>query len=346
MAWTITWTEGPVFPDLIKGGAMGVVGGCIVHAAGITFPWRERETGWWLDPSEGLALSEAEGTWHPLPPMPEGRAYTQGVTAQDALFVVGGRKSGQVCTSCFRLRRVEGLWRWDVLPDLRWARGVPALAAVGARIYAIGGGSWTTGAFLPEDTPLDEVLDLADLDQGWRDIPPCPGRRRAGACAASVGGKVYVFGGAYSWMEGVQRRTLRLGDAWCFDPDEGTWDERAPLPVIGLSGAAALPVADRFILLIGGGVAKEAGRQDCVMTYEEDVRRGVRVGWYNDRVFVYDATTDTYTEVSGRLPYPTHDIRAERVGDTIYAVGGENDDRSVSNTCAHVRVGKIVKGIG
>lgn len=333
MEWHITWTEGPVFPDLIKGGAMGVVGDRVVHVAGVSFPWRERETGWWLDPSEGM--------WHPLPPMPEGRAYTQGVTIQDALCVVGGRKSGQVCTSCFRLRRMEGLWCWDVLPDLHWGRGVSALVAVGERIYAIGGGSWTPGAFLPDDTPSDEVLDLVHLDQGWRDIPSCPGRRRAGACAASVGGRMYVFGGAYSWIEGDQRRTLRLGDAWCFDPDQATWHERTHLPVIGLSGAAALPYGDRFILLIGGGVAKEEGRGECAMTYEEDTQRGVRVGWYNDCVFVYDTATDTYTEVSERLPHATHDIRAERIGDTIYAIGGENYDRSVSNTCAHVRVGKI-----
>lgn len=333
MEWSITWNEGPMFPDLIKGGAMGVVGGTVVHVAGITFPWRERETGWWLDPSEGM--------WRPLPPMPEGRAYTQGVTAQEALFVVGGRQSGRVCTSCFRLHRAEGLWRWDVLPDLRWARGVPALAVVGERIYAVGGGSWSPGAFLPDDTPVDEVLDLAHIDQGWRRIPPCPGRRRAGACAASVEGKVYVFGGGYSWMDGDQRQTLRLDDAWCFDPDQETWHECAYLPVIGLSGAAALPYVDRFILLIGGGVAKEEGRGECVMTYEEDAQRGVRVGWYNDCVLVYDTATDSYAEVSDRLPYATHDIRAARLGDTIYAIGGENDDRSVSNTCAHVRVGTI-----
>jgi len=112
--------------------------------------------------------------------------------------------------------------------------------------------------------------------------------------------------------------------------------------VIGLSGAAAVTYNDRYIILVGGAVLKEpGGLHPCEVTYQEDSKRGVEVGWYNNRVFVYDVKEDSYEELSEPLPYSAHDIRATILSDTIYAIGGENIDGTVSNTCAYVRIGKI-----
>jgi len=329
----IAWKLGPEFPDLVKGGAMGTVDGMVVHAAGMTYPWRENETGWWLDP--------AEPEWQPLPPLRTGRAYTIGASDQDSLFVVGGRRGWLPRRDAFRLVRAAQGWEWQNLPELRYPRGAPALALSGSRLYAIGGGSWGTGTFLADDVPGDEVLDLERLKDGWKEIPKCPGRRRSNCCAAALGSKVYVFGGVYAWKEREVQKVIRLDDAWLFDAESGDWMEIAPLPCNGLSGAAALPLDDRHIIIVGGAMPTSKNGGDAVLTYREDPKRGVRVGWYNENVIVYDARKDRYQTADGRLPMGTHDIRAAILERTVYTVGGENLDPSTSNTCSAVQVGAL-----
>ena len=81
----ITWSEGKGFPTLIKGGAMGIVDGVPVYAAGVSYPWRESELSWYYDADQG--------NWFPTEPIPLGRCYTSGATAGDGLLVIGGRKS-------------------------------------------------------------------------------------------------------------------------------------------------------------------------------------------------------------------------------------------------------------
>lgn len=329
----ITWKLGPEFPDLVKGGAMGIVDGVVVHVAGMTYPWRENETGWWLDPRKE--------DWQPLPPLPVGMAYTMGVSGEDALFVVGGRRQGLPRSDAFRLVRAGEGWDWESLPELQHPRGVPALALLGSKAYAVGGGSWGVGTFLANDVPEDEMLDLGKLSEGWTKIPTCPGRRRCNSCATALANKVYVFGGVYAWKEKAAQKVMRLGDAWCFDPDSREWKELAPLPCNGLSGAAALPFGDRHILILGGAIPTSKEGPDGTLIYRDDPKRGVKVGWYNEDIFVYDARKDRYQTADGQLPMGVHDIRAAISGNMIYAIGGENVDPSTSNTCSLVRIGTV-----
>ncbi len=327
----ISWSEGPEFPDMVKGGAMGVAGGVVVYAGGMTYPWRESEAAWWLD-------REAED-WSPVPPLPIGLAYTTGASSEDGLFVVGGRRKGKPRSDCYRLLRRDESWSWEALPHLNHPRGVPAVAYLDGSLYAIGGGSWGRGCFLPDDVPGDEALDLGD--DRWIQIPRCPGRRRANSFAAAVDGSVYVFGGVYSWMEGERQSVTRLRDAWRFTPDTYEWEELDPLPVPGLSGAAAIACRDRYIIILGGAVPVREGAGECKVLYLPDEKRGVKVGWYNETILVYDVKRARYDVLDGGLPWPAHDIRAAVADETIYAVGGETVDASTSNTCSKVRVGKI-----
>lgn len=329
----ITWRSGPEFPDLVKGGAMGIVDGAIAHVAGMTYPWRENETGWWLDPREA--------DWQPLPPLSVGRAYTMGVSCENALFVVGGRRKGLPRRDAFKLIRADEGWEWETLPELQHPRGVPALALLGSELYAIGGGSWGVGTFLADDVPEDEMLDLRRLDEGWTRIPTCPGKRRSNSCATALGNKVYVFGGVYAWKEHGVQKVMRLDDAWCLDPSSGKWKELAPLPCNGLSGAAALPFGDRHILITGGAIPSSKTGGDGTLIYRDDPKRGVRVGWYNEDIIVYNARKNSYQRAAGQLPMGVHDIRAAILGNTVYAVGGENVDPSTSNTCSAVRIGTV-----
>ena len=311
---------------------MGVVDDMVVHVAGMTYPWRENETGWWLDPEDEL--------WRPLPPLAIGRSYTRGISSGDTFYVVGGRR-GNFLSDVFSLTRVEKRWVWKSLPDMLYPRGVPSLAIAGSSLFVIGGGSWGRSAFIPDDVPGDEMLSLHRPDKGWTEIPKCPGRRRANACAAALGDCVYVFGGMYSWEEEGQQKVIRLRDAWRFNTETASWHDLPPLPCPGLSGAAAIPFMDRYIIILGGAIPSKKGGGDGMLTYRDDPKRGVRVGWYNEIVFVYDSEKNSYVQLHEKLPWGTHDIRASILDDTIFAIGGETVDASTSNTCSNVRVGKI-----
>ncbi len=82
----ITWKQGRGIPTFIKGGAMGIVDGVPVYAAGCAYPWRETEQAWYWD--------SPRGDWLPVEPcLTLGRAYTNGVTLQAGMLVLGGRKS-------------------------------------------------------------------------------------------------------------------------------------------------------------------------------------------------------------------------------------------------------------
>ncbi|HIE28716.1 TPA: hypothetical protein EYP66_15665 [Candidatus Poribacteria bacterium] len=56
----ITWKQGRGMPTFVKGGAMGIVDGVPVYAAGCTYPWRETEQAWHWDATRG--------DWFPVEP--------------------------------------------------------------------------------------------------------------------------------------------------------------------------------------------------------------------------------------------------------------------------------------
>ena len=101
----IAWQQKKGLPTFVKGGAMGMVDGLPVYAAGMTFPWRETEQAWYWH--------GAVEDWFPVEPsLPLGRAYTNGATLRDGLLVLGGRKRVDGAPLSLRdawwLRRLDG----------------------------------------------------------------------------------------------------------------------------------------------------------------------------------------------------------------------------------------------
>ena len=327
----INWCEGPQFPLLVKGGALGHIDEWIIHTTGVTYPWRETEL------SFGIRLGDEE--WTPLPNLPPGRAYTAGTSGDGSFYVVAGRRRGRPLDDAYRLSLCGSGFRWDRLPRLKFPRGAPAVAETDGYLLAVGGGEWTGGAFLPDAVPMDELLP--PNGEAWLPIPPCPGRRRAACCAVGLRGSFYVFGGAYTSEASGVLRTVRLRDAWRFDVEAQSWSRLPPIPLEGLSGAAAVALDDRYVALVGGAVPDPVNPGTCQVRFAPEDERGVRVGWYNEKAFVFDTSTYRYEVIEDPLPWPAHDIRATTVDQNIVAVGGENVDPTTSNTCSKVRIGKV-----
>ncbi len=328
---SIQWKEGAGYPSYIKGGAMGVAGGAIVYAGGMTQPWRESESVWCFEP-QGK-------DWKPLPPMPEGRAYTQGTGAMESLIVAGGRRRGAARKEVFRLRRRAGdEWAWDTLPSLAQGRMGAAVAATGPLVMALGGGNWDNGAFQPKAVTLVERLDLREAEAGWKTAAAFPGGPRAAVVASAAGGKIYAFGGYdLSYPEG-KRKIQIFADAWCYDPEADRWEKlpAAPAPIYG--GAAAT-LNNRWVVIAGGIVQQPDG------TYEQsivvDPKRHLVMGQYSNRVLVFDTEQRSYSWCAERMPRGHNDLRLCAIGENLYAVGGENADLTLSNTTNDFLVGTV-----
>ena len=328
------WRFGPEYPSYVKGGAMARVGDAVVYAGGMTQPWRENETAWFLRPENK--------DWRPLPPMPKGRAYTHGTAAEDSLVVVGGRWRGHATADVFRLRRGgPDDWRWDILPSLAEARATAGVAAVGSKVVAVGGGDWDRqvgGAFAPRMVSRVEVLNLKQLDRGWRQAADFPGGPCVAAMVASIGGKVYHFGGYDLWYEQGQRRIEIKNTAWVYDVEANRWDALPALPRLMYGGACAV-LGERYIVLMGGVVEDSDGRRE--MGVLVDPKRKLVLGQYSTSVLVYDTVTRGCEWSKTPMPRGHNDIRAAVLDEKIYVVGGENADVTLSNTTSDVLIAEI-----
>jgi len=105
----------------------------------------------------------------------------------------------------------------------------------------------------------------------WRRTAPVPvAEGRLASVAATVGGRIYLFGGYTVAADGGERTTPEL---FAFDPAGETYRRRADMPK-PVDDSVALPYADRYIYLVSGW--HRDGNVTNVQVYdtEEDV-------WFN-----------------------------------------------------------------
>jgi len=131
-----------------------------------------------------------------------------------------------------------------------------ACAAVGSRVYAIGG--------LVSDSVARNVVEAYDVpaDSWVLDFAPPPGPRWYSGCAA-LDGKIYVIGGnnGITDLSRVDR----------FDPATNTWDTVAPLPW-PRSSLAACELGGRIYAI--GGYSQAQGLQRTVTVFTPDSGAG------------------------------------------------------------------------
>jgi N-acetylneuraminic acid mutarotase len=171
--------------------------------------------------------------WHDAPPMHHARSAHAVVSTGDAIYAIGGTGVGGA--PVLQVERFDGTeWRDETtLPGE--GLNAPVAAAIGRRIYVIGGFKTVT------NVPTAEVLVYDLATRTWGSTAPL-NSPRGGDAAVVLDGKIHVIGG------GNSRSTL--ADHSEFDPATNKWTERASLS--RSKGSPAAVVFDGKLYSIGG----------------------------------------------------------------------------------------------
>jgi N-acetylneuraminic acid mutarotase len=234
----------------------------------------------------------ASDTWSFGAPAPGTNSESAGTSHGGLFYSLGGRVSGPGS-----LAR-DDLWAydrttdlWTVLAPMLTARAGFGIAVQDNTIYAIGGRTGTGG---PNTGGVLATVEAYDIDTDtWTPVAPLPSAR-SDLAAATVGGKIYVFGG-------INAAGTFLDDVDVYDPITNAWSTApADMPT---ARAAFYAVATK------GGTVYAIGGWD-----------GVNPGLSTNDA--YKVASDTWT--SGLLPMPTPRAEAGAVGHggRIYIVGG------------------------
>jgi N-acetylneuraminic acid mutarotase len=255
-----------------------------------------------------IALDLERQTWTEGPALPSPSHHVHLVSADDALYAVGGFSGGDtrkrwICTA--RVFKLEG-GRWIDGPELPRPVGEAVPLAHGGRIHLIGGRSPSAqaNAAWSDHADIDDHWVLVPGARAWEKKAPLPVARNS-AGGAVVGGALHVVSG----------RTVKGGPTplhHVYDPEADAWREAARFPE-PRGGLAAAALRDR--LIAGGGEVFDPGSVGAnLYQYEAG-------GWKR---------IDT-------MPTPRHGHGFVTVAETLYALGGA-ERPSVEGTLASVDV--------
>ena len=131
------------------------------------------------------------------------------------------------------------------------------------RLYCIGGVLFETAPLeetgLEKYVSLDATMTLDFQTKGWTECAPMPTTRCFFACA-SLGDKIYVFGGRASYQAGTT-----LGTALVYDTEKDAWSPIAPLPRPSYNARAVGHEGSVYLL---GGVDEYGHALDAVFRYD------------------------------------------------------------------------------
>ncbi len=274
--------------------------GRIVVAGGVT--WRG-DTKVWLD---GIwTYDPAQHAWSESGRLPALHAYPVVGSAGAATWYAGGSSGEATHRTLWRLGGTGVPRRGaEIGVEVVYAAG----ALIGDTLYAVGG----TDDQARVDRITNTLIGIDVLTGTVSTLPSYPEVNLTSATAATLGGRLYVFGGG-RW-DPVRKSVVNHASAHAYSPDTRAWEKLPPLPhpVRGLASAA---LNNRFILIAGG--------------YRND-----EVEFVAD-AFLFDPRSRTYSPVTP-LPYAAM-ATLVRDGDWLYCLGGEDRKRHRTDAVFRIR---------
>ncbi len=269
-----------IFSVGVEGMSVGVVGNQIIAAFGFDQVDRSTTRLYDIDTDSWSLGAAGPGT----------NSEGTGVTHGGLFYTIGGRGPGSNANWAYDPTTNS----WTTLSPLPTARMGLAAAVVGNSIYAIGG---RTGSG-PNSGGKVNVVERYDIaTDTWAAVSPLPSAR-SDLAAATVGGKIYVFGGFDN--TGAVLNTVDV-----YDPVTDTWT----------SGLAPMPTARGAMYAVGssGGRIYVIGGWDGIFPFNATVGATVEA---------YKVAQDKW--ITGLTPMPTAraETGAASHGGRIFVVGG------------------------
>ena len=198
--------------------------------------------------------------WAESTPLPEPRGEHTAVVIDGKIYVAGGRFKRTPDSANFNdhfdtasvLVFDPIAQEWSSAPDLPTARNSHAAAVIDGKMYVVGGRQ-----FIEQENGEYANINVANLEvydpeaESWSTLAPLP-QAAGGITAATVDGKLYVFGGE-QW---IPEKTV-IAEAWVYDPalDQWTTVPDMPTPRHGIAAGAI----DNQIYVFGGATETGAG---------------------------------------------------------------------------------------
>ncbi|KAI5863863.1 galactose oxidase [Durotheca rogersii] len=306
-----------------------------------------------------------EFRWVDLPAIGGGvPIQEQGTAATDShIYLLGGippnasnYQAAVPSTSRFEAYSLDD-GTWQTLPPIPRAFTHTNAAAVGSRVYVLGG---LTGDGADKIWRASGDCFVYDIAAGtWAALPPMPaGQARGAAAVAVLGATIYLAGGMerLEVKEGGAQTSLTLVTA--YDTAAGTWTALPALPAPRDHAGAA--VVGRALYVVGGRDRGQPNVRNTTWTLDLAAPRRTAGGWTaraqmptargglavgvlgqgayiaalggegnpdpaSSGVFneteVYDVRRDTWARLPA-MPHPRHGTVAASARDRVYVPGG------------------------
>jgi N-acetylneuraminic acid mutarotase len=308
----LSWQSRAHLPIPAAGGYYATLHGKIVYAGGSTW-----ENGVKRFLTETHIYDPATDRWSAGPKLPKPLAYGAFAHTKRGLEILGGTDSHNSSRDCWVLESATANWK-----KCGGDPGDTVLAsalAVGEEVVVFGG-----CPNLTELARCSASVRLKDASGRWSVVGEMPQGKASIGASAVLGGSVYLFGGVSGTAGGAIENHA---EAYRFSLRDRQWKRLRNLPRAA-RGMTAVAWDRRYILLAGGYVASQA----------EAAGKPPDFGFTGD-VLVYDTVTDQY-QSAGALPLPCAGLAMLRVGEDLFAMGGEEKMRSRS---AQVLRGRVVR---
>jgi N-acetylneuraminic acid mutarotase len=246
-------------------------------------------------------------------PFPEPSEEVLSASANNKLYVFAGLAPGWKPKSLvFEYDAASN--QWGKKKPMKLATHHVAFASLNNKIYAFGGFMLPPSG-PPAWSPVNNAWEYDPATDEWKELAPMPTKRGA-ATAASLGGKLYVTGGANS-LPGVTESGIHparphnvMGTVEEYDPATNTWRTRRSL---------LLPRNHHVTASAGGKLYVIGGRVGSA--FISGTSNNV------DLVEMYDPATDLWT-ARARMPTARSAMGFATYKDQyIITAGGEGQDQ-------------------
>jgi len=255
-------------------------------------------------PRAGLEVFDpVADRWSRKPPMPI-PAHHAAVAAHDGkLYVFGGFVSPETLGGWSSVANVfvydPATERWSPRTPMPTPRGGAHAAAVGGKIYVIGGYATSAHPRDPIGSNLGSNEEYDPATDTWVIRAPMPTPRNHHAIGA-IGGKIYVAGGRVGSAFAGVASDVSVTEA--YDPAANRWAMKAAMPT-ARSGLGYAVLGER-LYVFGGEIARSLPPNLVYPAVES-----------------YDPAANRW-ETYAPMPTPRHAPAAAAIGGKIYVVSG------------------------